>query len=244
MKIAVIYKWARDPEAATVRADGSVDWRGAKMMAGEDDPAALDAAKKMAETSNAQITGITIGDGDASWILARGVQETMSITDAPNLNDQAATAKILAAAVKKVGDVDVVAIGDPQPYSGVPTALAGELGYPVLLGLSTAKVEGDKIVATRKVGNEEKIITLTTPVVLAFAAESEEKKVPGMKEMLMARKRPITKLSIADLGLATDDHIKSLGSRAPEEKHARIFEGEPAEAAKQLVETLRKEGVL
>ena len=41
MKIVVIYKWARDPEDAAVRGDGSVDWRGAKMAAGEDDPAAV-----------------------------------------------------------------------------------------------------------------------------------------------------------------------------------------------------------
>lgn len=244
MKIAAIYKWARNPEAATVRADGAVDWRGAKMVAGEDDPAALDAAKNIAENTNGQIVGITIGDGDASWVLARGVKETFSITDVPALHDQAATAKVLAAAIKKVGDVDVVAIGDPQAYSGVPATLAAALGYPVLLGLSTAKVDGNKIVATRKVGNDEKIITVSAPVVLAFAAEAEEKKVPGMKEMLMARKRPVTKLTMADLGVSTDDNIQSLGSHAPEEKHAHIFEGEPEEAVKQLVETLRKEGVL
>ena len=35
VKVVVVYKWAKDPEDAAVRADGSIDWRGAKMTAGQ-----------------------------------------------------------------------------------------------------------------------------------------------------------------------------------------------------------------
>lgn len=244
MKIAMIYKWARDPEAATVKNDGSVDWRGAKMVAGEDDPAALDAAKAIAEGSGAEIVGLCIGDGDASWILARGVQSTFSVSDVPNLMDQATTGKILAAAVQKMADVDVVVIGDTQAYSAVGISLAGALDWPCVMGLSSAKAQGDTIIATRHVGSEEQTITLKAPVVLGFVAEAEEKNIPGMKEMLMARKRPVTTLSLADLPVNAVERITSRGSRAPEVKHAQLFEGTPLEAANKLVETLRKEGVL
>lgn len=244
MKIAMIYKWARDPEAATVRLDGSVDWRGAKMAAGEDDPAALDAAKTMAEGSETEIVGITIGDGDASWILARGVQETFSVADVPNLTDQATIGKILASVVKRTKDIDVIVIGDPKSYSGVPVSLAGSLGWPSIMGLTSAKIEGDKIIATRHVGSEEQTITISTPVVLGFVAESEEKKTPGMKEMLMARKRPINKILLSDLNIIVDDRIDSRGSRAPEVKYAHLFEGNPSDSAAQLIDALRKEGVL
>jgi len=244
MKIAMIYKWARDPEAATVRLDGSVDWRGAKMVAGEDDPAALDAAKTMAEGSETEIVGITIGDGDASWILARGVQETFSVADVPNLTDQATIGKILASVVKRTKDIDVIVIGDPKSYSGVPVSLAGSLGWPSIMGLTSAKIEGDKIIATRHVGSEEQTITISTPVVLGFVAESEEKKTPGMKEMLMARKRPINKILLSDLNIIVDDRIDSRGSRAPEVKYAHLFEGNPSDSAAQLIDALQKEGVL
>ena len=244
MKIAMIYKWARDPEAATVRTDGSVDWRGAKMVAGEDDPAALDAAKTIAEGFGAEIVGVTIGDGDASWILARGISETLSVADVPNLMDQANTGKILSSAIQKIDGIDVVVIGDAHAYSAVPVSLAGALGWPAVMGLSSAKVEGDKIIATRHVGSSEYTLTLNTPVVLGFVAESEEKKTPGMKELLMARKRPIKTISISDLTFKVDERIESRGSRAPEMKYAHLFEGEPLNAATQLIDTLRKEGVL
>lgn len=244
MKIAMIYKWARDPEAATVRSDGSIDWRGGKMVAGEDDPAALDAAKAMAEDSGAEIIGVTIGDGDASWILARGVKATLSVTDVPNLMDQVTTGKILSSAVKHIEDVDVVIIGDSHAYSAVPISLAGALGWPSIMGLTSAKVKGDKIIATRHAGSEEQTIAISTPVVLGFVAESEEKKIPGMKEMLMARKRPINNISISDLNIKVDERVTSLGSREPEVKYAHLFEGDPLDSAAQLIETLRKEGVL
>jgi hypothetical protein len=45
MKTVAIDKWARDPEDSAVCADGSVDWHGAKMAAGDDDPAAIAGAR-------------------------------------------------------------------------------------------------------------------------------------------------------------------------------------------------------
>ncbi|AHJ14245.1 electron transfer flavoprotein subunit beta/FixA family protein [Sulfurospirillum multivorans] len=214
------------------------------MVAGEDDPAALDAAKTMAEGSETEIVGITIGDGDASWILARGVQETFSVADVPNLTDQATIGKILASVVKRTKDIDVIVIGDPKSYSGVPVSLAGSLGWPSIMELTSAKIEGDKIIATRHVGSEEQTITISTPVVLGFVAKSEEKRTPGMKEMLMARKRPINKILLSDLNIIVDDRIDSRGSRAPEVKYAHLFEGNPSDSAAQLIDALRKEGVL
>ena len=41
MKAVVVYKWARNAADAIVRTDGSIDWRNARMAAGEDDPAKL-----------------------------------------------------------------------------------------------------------------------------------------------------------------------------------------------------------
>ncbi len=242
MKTVIVYKWARNAEDAAVRSDGSVDWRNAKMTAGEDDFAALDAAKAIA--GNSQIVGLTIGDGDASWVLARGVKETVSITDAPKLIDNASTASILAAAIKQIGDADVVAIGDSGEYCGVPVVLAGMLGWPVLTNVSSACTVDGKVQITRKHGNSVHTLTVATPVVIAVKAASPEKKIPGMKEQLMARKRPVNKLTLADINAGSDDRLLSEGTRLPETTAARVFEGEPEVAVAQLVNALREEGVL
>ena len=244
MKIVVVFKWARDPEDAAVRSDGSVDWRGAKMAAGEDDPAAVAVGRGVATDSGCSVVGLTIGDGDASWALARGVEQVVAVPGAPSLADNAATADLLAAAIRWIGEVDVVVIGDAEAYLGVPAALAGVLGWPAVLGVSAATFADGRLVATRRIGDREQTVSLGLPAVLAVAAASAEKQLPGMKEVLAARKRPITTVALADLGLGLLDGLESRGTRVPEAGSARIFEGSPASTARQLVAALRADGVL
>lgn len=244
MKIVVVFKWARDPEDAAVRSDGSVDWRGAKMAAGEDDPAAVAVGRGVATASGCSVVGLTIGDGDASWALARGVEQVVAVPGAPSLADNAATADLLAAAIRWIGEVDVVVIGDAEAYPGVPAALAGVLGWPAVLAVSTATFADGRLVATRRIGDREQTVSLGLPAVLAVAGASAEKQVPGMKEVLAARKRPITTVALAELGIGLLEGLDSRGTRVPEAGSARIFEGSPASTAGQLVAALRADGVL
>jgi electron transfer flavoprotein beta subunit len=242
MKTVIIYKWARKSEDAAVRNDGSVDWRNAKMTAGEDDFAALEAAKAIA--AGGELIGLTIGDGDASWALARGVQQTTSISDAPNLTDNASTAAIIAAAVQQISGVEAVVIGDSEEYPGVPVAIAGLLGWPAIAHVSTACAAGGRIQIVRRQGKNEQTISIAAPAVIAISAASAEKAAPGMKEQLAARKRPITKLTLAAIGATADDKVVSMGTRLPDVAAARIFGGNPDAAAGQLIAVLRDAGIL
>jgi electron transfer flavoprotein beta subunit len=61
---------------------------------------------------------------------------------------------------------------------------------------------------------------------------------------LAARKRPITKLTLADIGVSIVDKVVSKGTRLPETTAARIFDGDPAVACGKLVAALKDEGVL
>ena len=243
MKAVVVYKWARNAADAIVRTDGSIDWRNARMAAGEDDPAALAAAKQIAADTDGTVIGLTIGDGDASWALARGVEQAVCVADAPNLADNGATAAILAAAVRYIGDVDVVVIGDSKQEPGVAVALAGELGWPALVGLHSASMPAGQLQAVRRNVGAQQTLSLPTPAVLGMSAESDADQVPGMKELLAARKRPLTKVTLSDLGTAPVDLV-SVGCRKPDSTPSRLFQGEPAQAAAQLVAALRAEGVL
>lgn len=242
MKTVIIYKWARKLEDAAVRSDGTVDWRNAKMTAGEDDFAALEAAKAIA--AGGELIGLTIGDGDASWALARGVQQTTSVSGVANLADNASTAAVLAAAIRAIGGVDVAVIGDSEEYSGVPVALAGLLGWAAVAHVSTASASEGRILIERKQGKDVQTIGIAAPAVIAVSAASAEKSAPGMKEQLAARKRPITKLTLTNIGAPGEDKVVCKGTRLPEVTAARVYDGDPAVAAGQLVAALRDEGVL
>ena len=60
MRIVVAYKWACDPEEATVRAGGTVDWSRAKPGLSAYDPVAIEVARQFA---GAVGRGADRGDG-------------------------------------------------------------------------------------------------------------------------------------------------------------------------------------
>lgn len=243
MRVVVVHSWARDPGAASVRADGSVDWRGARMVANDDDPAALGVARRLVDGSGGELIALTIG-GDSSWALARGAGSDVAVANVSPLADDAATAAVIAAAVRRIGDVDVVVIGDAaEDHPGVAAALAGHLRWTALVGLDAASVSDGQLCASRHTGRKSEQITVGTPAVLAIAAAADVDRAPGMKEMLAARKRPVTTWTLAELGVVARD-IESHGTRRPDIAPARIFEGSAAGTAGQLLRALRAEGVL
>jgi electron transfer flavoprotein beta subunit len=214
MRTVVVYKWE-------------------KPAAGEDDHAAIAVARQVAGDDD--LAGLTLGGGDASWALARGVPRGVRVEAAPA--GQAATAAVLAAAIR-AGGADVVVIGDAEGSGLVPAAIAGHLGIPALLGVTDATVVDGRL----RVRRGDEALDVDGPVVLAVSASGPEAKAPGMKEMLAARKRPVEALTVAHP--ASTAALDETGTRPPGSGAARIFQGEPATAARQLVAALRSEGVL
>lgn len=248
MDVVVVFKWSRNPEDALVRPDGSVDWRGAKMVASADDAAAVEYAVALSKSTGGQVTGVTIGDGDPTWVLARGAAQVDSIEGVPALDDDAATAAALAAGVGQAGPFDLVVMGDSsQEHPGVAACVAGLLELPALLGVDD--VAGDpsdpgRVVVHRSAAGSTETLTAATPALISVAAVAAEKKAPGMKEMLAARRRPVTKIAAADAAAPVTDAVSVEGTQVPEHQGARLFDGEPAEAARTLVAALQVDGAL
>jgi electron transfer flavoprotein beta subunit len=241
MKSIVVFKWSRNPQDARVGADGSVDWGAAKMSANDDDPAAILVAMSLA-AGDGEVVGLTIGDGDVAWAAARGAASTVVVTDAQTELDSAATGAILAAGVRRIGDADVVLIGDSAWDYGVVAAMAGQLGWPTLANVVSAVVQGSRLRVTCKVGAGTQVVDVTGPAVLAVAASRAEQQVPGMKEVLAARRKLVTRLTQAELGIQRAANVTLRGTKLPETAAARMFVG--ADAAAQLVAALRTDGVL
>ncbi|MBU4214225.1 MAG: electron transfer flavoprotein subunit alpha [Actinobacteria bacterium] len=241
MTTAAAYTWSRDPGSAHVSADGTVTWPAAKLTPGEDDHAAL--AVAVAIGGSEGVVGVTLGAGDASWALARKATRAIVVSDAPLGDDDAATGAVLAAAARRAGADDVVVVGDSEAHPGVAPAVAGHLGWPIMLGVTSAQRIDGRVHVTRQVAGVEETVAITPPVVLGVTAVSVERSAPGMKEMLAARKRPVEKVTVAELGLEQRAALHPTTTRCPEATRARIFDGDPDRAAADLVAFLRSEGV-
>lgn len=243
MNCAVVFKWARDPESARVGGDGTVDWGRSQPAASDDDPTAAEIGKTIADASGTDLVAITIGGGDVAWAAARGARKTVVITDADVTLTSSDTAAALAGAVTGLPEIDLVLIADSAWDRSVPVALAAKLGWRCIAGVEEAQLQEPNLVrVTRKVGNGSEVLDVQLPAVLACSAQFEEKKAPGMKEVLAARKLPQEKRTLADLGVETAGGVNSLGTRLPDSAAVQLFEGEGA--AESLVAALRSEGVL
>jgi len=244
MKVIAVFKWFRNPQDALVGAIGSVDWPGVKMSATDDDPAVMEIAAALA--GGDEIVALTIGDGDASWAAARGASRTMAITDALTETDSSVTGAILAAAVRRLGGADVVLIGDSAWDYGVVSALAGQLGLPAVARVTAAAPGDGGLRVTRRMGSVSHVLEVGAPALLAVMGTQTEKNEPSMKQVLVARKKPMEKLTLEELGFSSPfAAVASLKTRFPDTPPAVLIDGaDPAAACEQLISALKVDGVL
>jgi electron transfer flavoprotein beta subunit len=246
MKVIVVFKWCRNPQDALVGAGGNVDWPGVKLSASDDDPAVMEIAQAVA--GDDEIAALTIGDGDLSWAAARGAARTLAITDTDTLagENSTETGMALAAGIRRFGDADVVIIGDSSWDYGVVSAFAGQLGWPAVAAVTAAEAKDGKLYVTRKAGSVSHVLEVQTPVVLAAMATQSEKDEPSMKQVLAARKKPMEKVTLADLGFSAPvSGVNSLRTRFPDTPPAVLIDGaDPEAACEQLMAALHMDGVL
>ena len=152
MRIVVAYKWTRDPQEATVRADGTVDWSRAKPGLSTYDPVAMELARQLAEAAGAELIGVTAGrKGVAVPIaskaaLSRGLDRVVIVEDESLAEaGRSELAAVLAEVVRHIGDVDLIVTGDSSvdvAAKMVPTVLAGELGWPAVAEVTAVSGPG------------------------------------------------------------------------------------------------------
>jgi electron transfer flavoprotein beta subunit len=244
MKLVIIYKWARDPADAHVGADGSVDWRDAATAASDDDPAAAQIAVELAGADD-EIVGLTVGEAQASWVLARGAARTVVLTGYGSQTSSSEVAAIMAAAIRRIGDVDVILIGDSAWDDAVGACVGGQLSWPVLAGVSASSLTDGRILASRRLGGATEVVEVQPPVVLAVAARMAEQQPPGMKQILAARRKPVEQWSVSELDVTDNATAEIVGTRLPDAPPGHLFDGADAPAAAgQLVAALRSDGAL
>ena len=258
MKIVVAYKWAPNPQDATVGADGAVDWARAKPGISEYDPVAVELARELADSTGGEVVGLTAGTTAVAAPLARKAALSRRLDRAVIVADDALAgagtadlAAVLAAAVRQIGDVDLVITGDSSVDVGagmVPTVLAGHLGWPAVADVTAVTGAAGALRVERVIAGGTQVLELSGPAVLAAATDARPPRLPGMKDILAAAKKPVVTLSIADLPVTRPiGAVTVLGTARPDLKarKGQMFDTtDPASAASELVTALRGDGLL
>jgi len=258
MRIVIAYKWTCDPEEATVRPDGTVDWSRAKPGISTYDPVATELARRLAEEAGAELIGVTVGAKGVGAPLAskaalgRGLDRVVIVED-DSLAEagRSELAAVLAGVIWHIGEVDLVITGDSSvdvAAKMVPTVLAGELGWPAVAEVTAVTGQAGKLRVERAIPGGVQVLEITGPAVLAASADAAVPRVPGMKELLAAAKKPVELLDLAALTVPAPGAVMTVTSRSRPDRKARkgqlLDTADPAAAAAELVAALRGAGVL
>jgi electron transfer flavoprotein beta subunit len=254
--IVVAYKWAANPQDAQVGADGTVDLSRAKPAISEYDPVAIETGRRLADATGVQLVGLSVGGPDVASSLARkaslsrGLDRLVVVSDAALTGARAATtAAVLADRVRTIDGADLVLTGDGSVDEGahlVPAVLAGRLGWPVLAEVTSVERTGDgRLRVTRSVGAGTEVLEVDGPAVLSMASDAVVPRVPGMKDILGAGKKPVDEVAGTLPGDVAEPRVVARERPALAERKGRLIVGtDPAAAAAELVAALRADGVL
>lgn len=260
MRIAVCIKQVPDSEARLrIAGDGRwIEEEDIQFVINESDGYALEEALTLAEKTGGEVVVFSLGPDRVREALRKAL--ALGAVRALHLNDDAflggdslATGKALASAIGKE-EFDLVLTGSQSGdvgYGSTGSVIAGNLGWPhvwLVMGVEVDE-DGDSARVTREMeGGMNEVSRLSLPAVLEIQAGLNKPRYASLKGIMQAKRKEIAPVSIGDLGLAADEVGKSgskleiLSVTLPETgEAAQIIEGEPAEAARILVEKLRKE---
>lgn len=256
MKIIVCYKWVPDEQDIKIAADLKVDMSMAKWKISEYDKNAIEEAALQAENNDAEVTCLTFGTSKAKQslkdALSRGPEKAYWVNDAKAENtDGFVTANILAAAIKKVGIPDLIFFGEGSEDSygqQVGPRVAALLDIPALTFVTKTAVKDDAITTTRSIGNCTEDVTASFPAVVCMLPEINKPRIPSLKQVLKASKKPVEEIKLADLGLSdaeltVKNKVKSIQGFVMNRKNKLYQDGSSAEKVKALVSDLAKEGL-
>jgi len=118
-------------------------------------------------------------------------------------SDTLATAKALAAAIKKEQfDIVICATEATDTYSGlVPGTLAELLGYAPLTFAKEVKVDGNKVIIHRQSQSGYQVVEAELPVLITTTSGINEPRYPSLKGIMGAKRKEIIEYKAADLGL-------------------------------------------
>ncbi len=171
--------------------------------------AALQLKEAGGDAADATITAICMGPEGASRTLqkalALGADDAVLVTD-PALegSDILATARALAAAIVKQGPFDLVLLGQQASDSDcwvLPGVLAELLEAPVATQASKLELSGGNASLERQTELGYEKLSLSLPAVVSVSDAINTPRYPALKAIMAAKKKPLEKLGVADLGL-------------------------------------------
>jgi len=212
-KLLVCYKWALDEKDIKVNPDDlSLDVSRAKGKISDFDRNAIEEASLILEKQGGSVDALSYGTAAVKQslkdVLSRGPNRVYWVGDASaEQADAFAIANVLSAAIRKIGGYDFILCGEGSSdmfYQQIPGRIAQLLGIPFVSFVRKVEIDGDVLKADRKLGDCIEQVTVKAPAVISVLSEINQPRIPSLKQVLGAAKKPSEEIKVADLGLSPE----------------------------------------
>ncbi len=260
MKIVVCIKQVPDTTDVKINPETNTLIReGVESIINPFDMYAIEEAVRLKERFGGEAIAVTMGPPQAQDCLREAI--SLGIDKVIHLCDRAfagsdtwATSLIIAKAIEKIGDYDLVICGK-QASDGdtaqVGPGIAAHIDLPqatYVRRIDTVHLDSNPqvMVVERLLEEGYELVELKLPALITVVKEINEPRMPSLRGKMSARKAEITTWSNQDLGIE-EDKIGLNGSPTqvvkiftpPQKEGGKIFDGEPEEAADKLVSELK-----
>ena len=256
-------KQVLDPEAPVsafqidAEAKRAIPPKGTPPVLNPFDENALEAALRIKDAQDAEITVISMGRNLAKPVvkksLAAGADELILLEDdAFEDVDSYATAHMLATAIKKIGEYDLIICGRQAADTD-----AGQVGSGIaeLLGIPSitlaGKIEGsnNKVRVERVVSDGYEVIEAPMPILITASNEIGDLRSAAVTAIIAAQKKMVTVWNALDLGVEPSPlkrtNLLKLFTPTCREGECQIIEGEnPEETGATLALKLREANII
>ena len=255
MKSLVCLKQVPDTETQIkVNADGSgIVTNGIKYVINPYDEFSVEEALRLKEKFKAgEVAILSIGPDRCMeairTALAMGADRGVHVCDdAVNSGDPFVMAQTLAA-VASNQEYDIIFCGHraiDDDFAETGAMLAELLKIPQITLVTKIDVSADKktIICERDIEGGKETVESPLPCVVTSQKGLNEPRYASLPGIMKAKKKPVEKKSLSDLGISPDPKLQAKNYSMPSARQAgKRFEGmEPQDAAKTVVQALRSE---
>ena len=251
--VIACFKWVVDEAYIRRGPSGDLDFSSVDYKIGDYDRNAIEEAVRLKEAVGGKAIAITVGLPEATKglkdALSRGSDEAYFIADDSfGKLDSSQTAFILAEVIhSRIREYDLIICGEGSSdlyAQQVGPRLAEKLRIPCISFTQKFSIENNQLIAERRVESGVEVIAAPLPALITVLPDINVPRIPGVKDTLMAGKKPTVKITRDELPPVNEPLLQTISLKASRmERSCERFGTDAAEIAR-FVGSLRKKGVI
>ncbi len=197
---------------------------------------ALVRAMELKESGGGSVTVVNVGPASNDAIIRKAL--AIGADDAVRINADDSDSFFVAsqiAAYAKDNAFDVILAGkETIDYNGseVPSMIAELLDMPFVSYASSLEMAGNEATIARDIEGGKEVVAVQTPFVVSAAKGMAEQRIPNMRGIMMAKKKPLQ--VIEPVGVTTSTKISSY-ALPPAKSDVRMVDPENMDELVQLL---------